>query len=313
MGKLKFLRVTFLSVTLHHSNTDFRKPCINNKSLFTGLGLSLTVKMSFTNDIVNIFSFDGQTVWLNRETELFEVGNFLGGGAAGNVYECEHVQSHEHYALKVLNPIGYKIISSTLLRKCNVITKGKVLCDTEKSKETISVENIWWLMSGTKQYIAGYFSERFNSLKELSLTQCIQIWGSDPLGIGEGELNENGSDFLPVSNSMKSITPTLPPKFVDFVRRRNRICREIHNMHKIDNHVNVIRLEGVLELIQESKCTIFLVMELANGGELFDRIKLDCGAREDTADFFFQQLLLGVKHCHDQGVCHRDLKPEVSS
>eukprot|EP01035_Chromulina_nebulosa_P017030 gene17030-22538_t len=44
-------------------------------------------------------------------------------------------------------------------------------------------------------------------------------------------------------------------------------------MKKISNHVNVIRLEGVLELAQESKCTIFLIMELANGGELFDRIK----------------------------------------
>ena len=54
-------------------------------------------------------------------------------------------------------------------------------------------------------------------------------------------------------------------------------------MRKISNHENVIRLEGVLELIQESKCTIFLIMELANGGELFDRIKVDCGTRESTA------------------------------
>ena len=58
----------------------------------------------------------------------------------------------------------------------------------------------------------------------------------------------------------------MPPKFVDFVRRRARIFREITNMRKISNHRNVIRLQGVLELLQDSKCTIFLVMELANGG-----------------------------------------------
>eukprot|EP00606_Chrysophyceae_sp_TOSAG23-5_P000266 GSChrysophyteH2.ASY1.ANO1.1371.1 assembled CDS len=81
-------------------------------------------------------------------------------------------------------------------------------------------------------------------------------------------------------------------------------------MRKTSNHVNVIRLQSVLELVQESKCTIFLVMELANGGELFDRIKIDCGTRESTAKYFFQQLLEGVQHCHAQGVCHRDLKPE---
>lgn len=54
-------------------------------------------------------------------------------------------------------------------------------------------------------------------------------------------------------------------------------------------------------------------MELANGGELFDRIKIDHGTREETAKIFFRQLVDGLKHCHDQGVCHRDLKPEVVS
>ena len=43
---------------------------------------------------------------------------------------------------------------------------------------------------------------------------------------------------------------------------------------------------------------------------MFDRIKLDCGTREELAKSFFRQLLDGVRHCHEQGVCHRDLKPE---
>jgi serine/threonine protein kinase len=31
---------------------------------------------------------------------------------------------------------------------------------------------------------------------------------------------------------------------------------------------------------------------------------------EETARFYFRQLVTGVKYCHNQGVCHRDLKPE---
>lgn len=271
-------------------------------------------KMDLNNEVVRIHSFDGQVVWFDRDTELFEVGNFLGGGAAGTVYECEHAKSRERFAMKILNPLGYKIMTPTLLRKCNVITKGKVFSDTDRSKETLTRENIWWLMNGAnKQYIAAYFSEKYNSLRELSLNQCIDVWGSDPCTVEDEEGREGGVDMIQLNDPQRSIVPVIPPKFADYVRRRRRIFREIKNMRKIVHHRNVIQLYGVLELIQESKSTIFLIMELANGGELFDRIKIDCGTREETAKFFFQQLLSGVKHCHDQGVCHRDLKPEVDT
>lgn len=116
-------------------------------------------------------------------------------------------------------------------------------------------------------------------------------------------------DVVQTADSRNYI-PTMPPKFVDFVKRRDRICREITNMRKISNHKNVIHLKAVLELVEDTSSRIFLVMELANGGELFDRIKLDCGTREELAKSFFRQLLDGVRHCHEQGICHRDLKPE---
>ena len=259
----------------------------------------------------------GQTVRVDGKVPLYEVGNFLGGGAAGQVYEAENAATKENFALKVLNPLGYKLVSPSILRRCTVVVKGKPFTEVaEKAGEYLYKEHVWWLLNGsTKQYMAAYYSERNNSLKELSLNQCVQVWGTN-YDFGE----DNGSPLSSVSTETVEIVqngdgprihlPLLPPKYVDFVRRRSRIFREIKNMRKISNHKHVIRLDGVLELLQESKCTIFLVMELANGGELFDRIKIDCGTREDTAKNFFQQLLDGVRHCHDQGVCHRDLKPE---
>lgn len=269
--------------------------------------------MDAHGEVVKIHSFDGQIVWYDRDTELFEVGNFLGGGAAGTVYECEHVKTRERYALKILNPLGYKITAPQLLRRCNVITKGNIFVDNDRSRDVMTKDNIWWLINAAnKQYIAAYFSEKYNSLRELSLNQCIDVWGSDPPSVGEEESGDAGLELVQSCDGVKAYVPSVPPKYADFVRRRKRIFREIRNMRKIVHHRNVIYLNGVLELTQESKCTIFLVMELANGGELFDRIKIDCGTREETAKFFFQQLLFGVKHCHNQGVCHRDLKPEVS-
>jgi serine/threonine protein kinase len=249
-------------------------------------------------------TFLGQTVWADDKTPLYEVGNFLGGGAAGTVYEAESVKTKELFALKILNPIGYKLLSPALLRRCTIISKGKPVSECAESlKDRVAKENIWWLFNpSTKQHLAAFYSEKQRALTELSLLQCINIWGLHPVGI----------DFVSDANlPLKGLTaPSLPPKYVEFVRKRLKIFREIKNMRKISPHVHVIRLDRVLELDQESKCTIFLVMELANGGELFDRIKIDRGTREKTAKRFFLHLLSGVSHCHSEGVCHRDLKPE---
>jgi serine/threonine protein kinase len=56
--------------------------------------------------------------------------------------------------------------------------------------------------------------------------------------------------------------------------------REIQNMSKLKDHINVLKLDEVLELVQDTKSTIFLILELAAGGELFDRYdpdsQMDC-------------------------------------
>ena len=152
--------------------------------------------------------------------------------------------------------------------------KGKITPESvEKGKDNsggIGLDHLWWLMNeSTKQHIAAYYSQRHNSLQELSLLQCCHIWGTNPESVGDHENGERDVyiDIVQMSSGIKISIPAVPPKYADFIRRRRRIFTEIKNMRKISNHNNVIRLEQVLELTQESKCTIFLVMELANGGK----------------------------------------------
>lgn len=114
--------------------------------------------------------------------------------------------------------------------------------------------------------------------------------------------------------------PVVPAKYKAFLQSRKAIFREIAHMHKLTGntisgqdgtgHPNVLKLYDVLEYIQPSKSTIFLVLELADGGELFDRIKSNCGVDEKIAKGYLEQLLSGVLYCHQLGIVHRDLKPE---
>ncbi|OQR83297.1 serine/threonine protein kinase [Thraustotheca clavata] len=176
--------------------------------------------------------------------------------------------------------------------------------------ECVNCRHVWWLVHQTsKQAIAAYEDPRSGSFRELTLPRCIEVWGIEFVQATKDM--DDLDDFCEVVVKGQTFQiPKIPKKFVKFVRNRNSIYREIANMSSLGSHINVLRLDEALELNQDSKCTIFLVLELAAGGELFDRIKLDCGTDEATARLYFKQLISGVAFCHGSGVCHRDLKPE---
>lgn len=62
--------------------------------------------------------------------------------------------------------------------------------------------------------------------------------------------------------------------------------------------------------IIETKQQLFLIMEYANGGELFDYIVKKKRLQDQEACKFVQQILSGVEYLHKLKICHRDLKPE---
>ena len=73
-------------------------------------------------------------------------------------------------------------------------------------------------------------------------------------------------------------------------------------------HPNIVRLYGTQ--VDLDKRRVYMVMELATGGELFDRIA-ECGKLPDAAARrYLTQMVRAVAHCHAQNVYHRDLKPE---
>ena len=85
-----------------------------------------------------------------------------------------------------------------------------------------------------------------------------------------------------------------------------QIKKEISIM-KLINHHNVVCVKDVFATTSK----IFIVLELVEGGELFDKIQNSGRLTEEQARFYFRQLCEGLEHCHARGVCHRDLKPEV--
>ncbi|KAI3644222.1 hypothetical protein MP228_010386 [Amoeboaphelidium protococcarum] len=84
-----------------------------------------------------------------------------------------------------------------------------------------------------------------------------------------------------------------------------RIQREIRFL-KLLHHPNIVKVYDVVE----TQDRIYIVMEYATGGELFDYIVTHKRVREKEARWFFRQVLSAVDYCHQNSVIHRDLKPE---
>ncbi|CAH0478423.1 unnamed protein product [Peronospora belbahrii] len=363
-----------------------------------------------------VATYDGQQITLSScpSTSAFSMGNYLGGGIAGVVYEAFDQRMKRPVAIKILNPVGYKLTSPNILRRGEIIKPGVPIFGNLRG---MTVENVYWVhLPRRKDLVACYVTGNHGNnnhphhhssipmLRELTLEMCVSLWlldhhddeelqennnrrrrsqsterrnelqlsCEDPIqeplraaaaatssamsttctstntststglstslhlsqkldqnhhgdGIDDHEAAQRGhcvddeEKILVHDNTY--VIPSLPAKYRAFLRARKTIYREIAHMHKLtgnsvtgerigSGHENVLQLYDVLELVQPSKSTIFLVLELAYGGELFDRIRGDSGVEENVARTYFKQLLAGVRYCHQLGIVHRDLKPE---
>ncbi|KAJ7546743.1 hypothetical protein O6H91_08G052800 [Diphasiastrum complanatum] len=84
------------------------------------------------------------------------------------------------------------------------------------------------------------------------------------------------------------------------------VRREVQIMHHLSGHENIVELKGAYE----DKHSVNLVMELCEGGELFDRIIARGHYSERAAASSCRTMVKVVQICHSLGVMHRDLKPE---
>lgn len=66
------------------------------------------------------------------------------------------------------------------------------------------------------------------------------------------------------------------------------------------NHPNIVKLQDIVYQAASPSAPgrIYLILELATGGELFSKV-VDAGyLSERRARFYFRQLLQGVAYCH---------------
>lgn len=105
----------------------------------------------------------------------------------------------------------------------------------------------------------------------------------------------------PGRSDLDFVSPLFPSEFIQrFLPRELQIVRTL-------DHKNIIR---VYEMLESADGKIYLVMELAEGGDVFDCVLNGGPLPESRAKALFRQMVEAIRYCHGCGVAHRDLKCE---
>lgn len=128
----------------------------------------------------------------------------------------------------------------------------------------------------------------------------------DSLTLGEGGF---GKVFVArdaeMSNRMVAVKKLQKPRRSSGASELNDLQKEIAVMKEMD-HPGICKLLATFEEGQN----VFFIMELCEGGELFDRI-VDSGfINESFASIVVKQVASALAYAHGRGIAHRDIKPE---
>jgi len=124
--------------------------------------------------------------------------------------------------------------------------------------------------------------------------------------LGEGGM---GRVYLAEDTRLKRqvAIKVLPPDVADDPERLARLKREAQVLAQLD-HPNVAGVYGLEECQIEDRIERFLVMQLADGETLGDRLTSGPLTAADAIEVA-RQVALGLDAAHAQGIVHRDLKP----
>ncbi|EPS33190.1 hypothetical protein POX_a01816 [Penicillium oxalicum] len=107
--------------------------------------------------------------------------------------------------------------------------------------------------------------------------------------------------------------PVFAVKYIhkDYAARHGKISARQLAL-EVTVHRHVTGHNNIISFYQtgEDDTWRWIAMELAEGGDLFDKIEADEGVGEDIAHVYFSQLISAVSFMHSKGVGHRDIKPE---
>ncbi len=114
-------------------------------------------------------------------------------------------------------------------------------------------------------------------------------------------VKQNTTGRLYAQKQLRKASLTVHKKLVEQTKTERTI------LESVNRHPFVVKLFYAFQDLEK----LYLILEYAQGGELFHHLALERMFSEDTAAFYMAEMVLALDHLHNNiGVVYRDLKPE---
>jgi len=219
--------------------------------------------------------------------------------------------------LKALSPDKFDESSITMLMNA---------ADTNKDGKIQYAEFIAWVMAGSpdgaapgpQSPVSPQFAPldnrgKFNVDYRVLLPERFKVdikkrYAMNKLQIGEGGYGQvfvaQDKEFGNRKVAVKKVTKTGQQDEAS-LQANETLQREIKVMKELD-HPNICKLLATFEQDR----TMYFIMELCEGGEVFDRIIENGFITEAVCADIISQVAAALAYVHARGIAHRDIKPE---
>ncbi|KAF2834903.1 kinase-like protein [Patellaria atrata CBS 101060] len=114
-------------------------------------------------------------------------------------------------------------------------------------------------------------------------------------------VKQRATGRLFAQKQLRKATLTVHKKLVEQTRTERQI------LESVSRHPFVVKLFYAFQDHEK----LYLILEYAQGGELFHHLSMESMFNEETASFYMAEMVLALEHLHrNLGVIYRDLKPE---
>ena len=146
------------------------------------------------------------------------------------------------------------------------------------------------------------------TLLDGGIVRKMQATDFDPLRcLGKGTygtvllVKQAGTGKLYAQKQFRKASLTVHKQLVEQTKTERSI------LESINRHPFVVKLYYAFQDHEK----LYLILEYAQGGELFERMRTERMFPEETAAFYMAEMVLALEHLHQTvGVVYRDLKPE---